>query len=100
MITVDASPSSTAGFTAVDAVTFTAAPGRVTGFLGPNGARKSTTMRIMVGLTTASQGTVTVAGRNYRDLPNPGRQVGDPVRRPAQRGRLVAGAGRGPRRWR
>ena len=39
------------GLHAVDDVTFTAAPGRVTGFLGPNGAGKSTTMRVMVGLT-------------------------------------------------
>ncbi len=62
--------------TAVDNVSFTAHPGRVTGFLGPNGAGKSTTMRIMVGLTPATRGHVTVAGRDYRELPNPGRRVG------------------------
>jgi len=48
----------------------------VTGFLGPNGAGKSTTMRILVGLTKADTGRATVAGRNYADLPNPGREVG------------------------
>jgi ABC-2 type transport system ATP-binding protein len=61
---------------AVDDVTFTAAPGRVTGFLGPNGAGKSTTMRIVVGLTRATSGTATVAGRRFADLPNPGLEVG------------------------
>ena len=62
--------------TAVDDVTFTASPGRVTGFLGPNGAGKSTTMRIMVGLTPPTTGTATVNGRRFADLPNPGREVG------------------------
>jgi ABC-2 type transport system ATP-binding protein len=52
------------GLHAVDDVTFTAQPGRVTGFLGPNGAGKSTTMRVMVGLTPASSGTATVLGRD------------------------------------
>ena len=61
---------------AVDDVTFTAAPGRVTGFLGPNGAGKSTTMRIMAGLTRPTSGTATVAGRRFADLPNPGLEVG------------------------
>jgi ABC-2 type transport system ATP-binding protein len=64
------------GLHAVDDVTFTARPGRVTGFLGPNGAGKSTTMRVMVGLTPASSGTATVLGRHYAELPNPGREVG------------------------
>lgn len=63
-------------FTAVDDVTFSARPGRVTGFLGPNGAGKSTTMRMMVGLTTPTAGTATVAVRRFTDLPNPGREVG------------------------
>jgi len=63
-------------YTAVDGISFTARPGRVTGFLGPNGAGKSTTMRIVVGLTPPTSGTVTIAGRRYRDLPNPGLEVG------------------------
>ncbi len=63
-------------FTAVDDVTFTAEPGRVTGFLGPNGAGKTTTMRVMVGLTPPTHGTATIGGHLYRDLPNPGRHVG------------------------
>jgi ABC-2 type transport system ATP-binding protein len=61
---------------AVDHVSFTARPGRVTGFLGPNGAGKSTTMRVMVGLTPPTSGSATVLGRRYADLPDPGREVG------------------------
>jgi ABC-2 type transport system ATP-binding protein len=33
-------------------------------------------MRIMVGLTRATSGTVTIAGRSFADLPNPGLEVG------------------------
>jgi ABC-2 type transport system ATP-binding protein len=61
---------------AVDDVSFTASPGRVTGFLGPNGAGKSTTLRIMVGLTRPDTGSATISGRRYVDLPNPGLEVG------------------------
>ncbi|TWG97357.1 ABC-2 type transport system ATP-binding protein [Nocardioides sp. J9] len=76
MITVESLTKSYGGFTAVDNVSFTAAPGRVTGFLGPNGAGKSTTMRVMVGLTDPGSGEVRVLGRRFRDLPDPGREVG------------------------
>ncbi len=76
MITVSHLTKTYGGFRAVDDVTFTAQPGRVTGFLGPNGAGKSTTMRIMVGLTPASSGEATILDRHYSDLPNPGREVG------------------------
>ncbi len=62
MITVDSLTRRYAGFTAVDNVSFTALPGRVTGFLGPNGAGKSTTMRMIVGLDAPSAGTVIVNG--------------------------------------
>ena len=76
MIEVTALTRTYGGLRAVDDVTFTAQPGRVTGFLGPNGAGKSTTMRVMVGLTPATSGSATVLGRKYADLPNPGREVG------------------------
>jgi ABC-2 type transport system ATP-binding protein len=61
---------------AVDHVSFTALPGRVTGFLGPNGAGKSTSLRILAGLTPATTGTATVLGRRYADLPDPGHEIG------------------------
>lgn len=76
MITVESLTKTYGSFTAVDNVSFTAAPGRVTGFLGPNGAGKSTTMRVMVGLTNPGSGEVRVLGRRFRDLPDPGREVG------------------------
>lgn len=76
MITVESLSKTYGSFTAVDNVSFTAAPGRVTGFLGPNGAGKSTTMRVMVGLTNPGSGEVRVLGRRFRDLPDPGREVG------------------------
>lgn len=60
----------------VDDISFTVEPGQVTGFLGPNGAGKSTTMRMIVGLTPPTAGTVTVNGRDYRDLPAPLTAVG------------------------
>jgi ABC-2 type transport system ATP-binding protein len=61
---------------AVDDVSFRAPPGTVTGFLGPNGAGKSTTLRMIAGLTPPSGGAATVFGRDYRELPNPAREVG------------------------
>ena len=76
MITISHLTKTYGAFRAVDDVTFTAQPGRVTGFLGPNGAGKSTTMRIMVGLTPASSGEATILGRHFSELPNPGREVG------------------------
>jgi len=76
MITLESVTRTYGHFTAVDDVSFTARPGRVTGFLGPNGAGKSTTMRIIVGLTRATAGATTVSGRRYVDLPNPGLEVG------------------------
>src|SRR5690606_35681959 len=51
-------------------------PGAVTGFLGPNGAGKTTTMRIIAGLTPPSRGDARIGGAHYRDIPNPGTQVG------------------------
>lgn len=61
---------------AVDDVTFTAHPGRVTGFLGPKGAGKSTTLRMLLGLTAPDAGTALVGGRRYRDLADPTGTIG------------------------
>jgi ABC-2 type transport system ATP-binding protein len=62
--------------TALDGMTFTVAPGRVTGFVGPNGAGKSTTMRVILGLDAADSGTALVGGRTYASLARPLSQVG------------------------
>jgi ABC-2 type transport system ATP-binding protein len=76
MIRVENLSKSYGRVVAVSNVTFSAEPGTVTGFLGPNGAGKSTTLRMLAGLTRPTSGTATIAGRAYRDLPNPGRVVG------------------------
>ena len=47
---------------AVDNISFTVAKGEILGFLGPNAAGKTTTMRIITGYMPASAGTVKVAG--------------------------------------
>jgi ABC-2 type transport system ATP-binding protein len=62
--------------TAVDHLTFTVAPGRITGFLGPNGAGKSTTMRLILGLDRPTSGGALIDGKPYRDLRDPLRHVG------------------------
>ncbi|MGC0419732.1 ABC transporter ATP-binding protein [Embleya sp. AB8] len=61
---------------AVDNLTFSALPGRVTGFLGPNGAGKSTTMRMILALVAPTHGTAFVNDRPYAGLRRPLREVG------------------------
>jgi ABC-2 type transport system ATP-binding protein len=61
---------------AVDGLSFTVRPGLVTGFLGPNVAGKTTTMRLILGLDRPTGGEATLGGRRYRDLPAPLREVG------------------------
>ncbi len=47
---------------AVDGISFTLAPGSVTGLLGGNGAGKTTTISAIMGLTTPTSGKVMVFG--------------------------------------
>ena len=42
----------------------------IVGFLGPNGAGKSTTMNIITGYLSATEGSVTVSGKNTLEDPN------------------------------
>jgi ABC-2 type transport system ATP-binding protein len=49
---------------AVDDLSFSVAPGEVLGFLGANGAGKSTTMRMIAGFIAPSAGSVTVCGHD------------------------------------
>ena len=53
-------------FVAVDAITFDVKAGEVFGFLGANGAGKTTAIRMLVGLLPPSQGEATVAGFDVR----------------------------------
>jgi ABC-2 type transport system ATP-binding protein len=90
---------------ALDDVTFSAVPGRVTGFLGLNGSGKTTTLRILLGLTAATSGEALINGKPYRSLASPLRQVGavleQGISHPGQTGRdhlvtqaLLCGASR------
>jgi ABC-2 type transport system ATP-binding protein len=49
-------------FTAVDAITFEVQAGEIFGFLGANGAGKTTAMRILCGLLAPTSGEAMVAG--------------------------------------
>jgi ABC-2 type transport system ATP-binding protein len=49
-------------FTAVDKITFDVEKGEIFGFLGANGAGKTTAMRMLCGLSLPTSGTATVAG--------------------------------------
>mgnify|MGYP001026529618 FL=1 len=62
--------------TAVRDLSFSAAPGKVTGFLGPNGAGKTTTLRCLLGLVAQSEGSATIDGVTYREIENPITVVG------------------------
>ena len=62
--------------TAVRDLSFSAAPGKVTGFLGPNGAGKTTTLRCLLGLVAQSEGIATIDGVTYREIENPITVVG------------------------
>jgi len=61
---------------ALDDMSFTVAPGQVTGFVGPNGAGKSTTMRVILGLDAADAGHALIGGRPYASLRRPLSHVG------------------------
>ncbi|MFI2713574.1 ABC transporter ATP-binding protein [Micromonospora sp. NPDC018662] len=90
---------------AVDAVSFTVHPGRVTGFLGLNGSGKTTTLRMLLGLSRPTAGEARINNRRFRELRHPVREVGavldQGISHPGQSGRahltaqaILAGAGR------
>ena len=49
-------------FTAVDHVSFAVQPGEVFGYLGPNGSGKTTTIRMLCGLLTRTEGNASIMG--------------------------------------
>jgi ABC-2 type transport system ATP-binding protein len=49
-------------FTAVDHVSFSVEAGEVLGYLGPNGSGKTTTIRMLCGLLTPTEGSASVLG--------------------------------------
>src|SRR6516225_2092024 len=61
---------------AVNNLSFDVLRSKVTGFLGPNAAGKTTTMRLMLGLDYPSAGTVSIDGQQYVSMAYPMREVG------------------------
>ena len=92
------------GRSAVHDLSFDVRPGAVTGFLGPNGSGKTTTARMILGLTDPDAGTASIGGRSYRDLTHPLREIGalinpgavDPARTALDHLRWLAAANRIP----
>jgi ABC-2 type transport system ATP-binding protein len=91
---------------AVQDMSFTAPAGSVTGFLGPNGSGKTTTLRMTLGLVRPTGGDVLIGGVPYPGLAHPRRQVGalleatgfHPGRRARDHLRVLAAAERIPDR--
>src|SRR6516164_5598323 len=61
---------------ALDGISFSVAPGQVTGFVGPNGAGKTTTIRVILGLDAADEGSALIDGQPYAALRHPLSRVG------------------------
>lgn len=64
-------------FTAVDHISFSVKRGEIFGFLGANGAGKTTAMRMLCGLSRPSSGGATVAGYDiYRQSESVKKNIG------------------------
>ena len=64
-------------FTAVNAITFDVKQGEIFGFLGANGAGKTTAMRMLCGLSFPTSGKATIAGLDlYSDAEKIKRNIG------------------------
>jgi branched-chain amino acid transport system permease protein len=57
------------GFTAVDDVSITVAPGRIHGLIGPNGAGKTTFVNLLTGIVEPTTGTVHLGDKELRGAP-------------------------------
>src|SRR3954451_23084883 len=62
--------------TALDGLTAHVIPGRITAFLGANGAGKTTSIRLLLALSEPDSGGATIDGERYVDLTHPTRRVG------------------------
>src|SRR5690349_11456343 len=61
-VTVDALTRRFGALTALDALSFDVAPGELFGLVGPDGAGKTTTLRVLAGVLPPTSGDATVAG--------------------------------------
>jgi ABC-2 type transport system ATP-binding protein len=77
VITADQLTKRFGDFVAVDHISFEVHKGEIFGFLGANGAGKTTAMRMLCGLSLPSSGKATVAGLDvYRDNEKIKRSIG------------------------
>ncbi len=71
------------GVKVLDGVSFTIEKGRIYGFIGENGAGKTTAIRILAGLSEATQGEIEILGqREKKQLEAVRRQIGVLVEKP------------------
>lgn len=64
-------------FTAVDEISFTVGSGEIFGFLGANGAGKTTAIKMLTGLLSPTEGSASVAGFDvYRESESIKRSIG------------------------
>lgn len=79
------------GFKAVDDLSFSICKGDIYGFLGQNGAGKSTTIRMLLGLIHPDAGEIFINGANFRNNRKRSlQQIGAIVERPDLYGYLSA----------
>ena len=69
MITADGLTKKFGSFTAVDNISFSVRRGEIFGFLGANGAGKTTAMRMLCGLSRPTAGRAVVAGYDVGEQP-------------------------------
>jgi iron(III) transport system ATP-binding protein len=65
-----------AGATAVDRLNLTIEEGTLVTLLGPSGCGKTTTLRMLAGFETPSDGSITIGGRDVTNVPVNARNVG------------------------
>jgi ABC-2 type transport system ATP-binding protein len=64
------------GKTAIDKISFNAKDGRITGFVGENGAGKSTTLNILMNIVHQNSGAALIDGKQYRQYKVPPHKAG------------------------
>lgn len=69
MLILDGVAKSFGGNRAVDGVSCSLEPGRITGLIGPNGAGKSTLFNLIAGAHRPSAGRISLEGRDITGLP-------------------------------
>ena len=63
-------------FTAIPDLSLAIEPGTLVTLLGPSGCGKTTTLRMLAGFETPSDGTITIGGRDVTNVPVNARNVG------------------------